>query len=662
MTQEQTKQRIDKLKKVINHHRYLYHVLDKQEISDSAIDSLKKELFDLEQKYPKFITPDSPTQRVEGSVQDGFEKAKHTQPMLSFNDAFSQEDIFDWEERFKKLLSSAETKQLGYFCEHKIDGLAVSLVYKKGVLIRGATRGDGKIGEDVTVNLKTIESIPLRLEKNIDCEVRGEVFMTKKAFNDLNKQRVKKDLSVYANPRNTAAGTIRQLDSQVTADRNLSFLAWQLLGRATQEQEYRELKDLGFKPVEGKHCKTLEQVFEHYREIMKKREKLPYHIDGIVVGVNNNKIFEKLGTVGKAPRGSVAFKFPLMESQTIVEDIKVQVGRTGAVTPVAILKPVRVGGVTITRATLHNEDEIKRLGIKVGDTVIVGRAGDVIPQVVKVLKEMRDGKEKAFHMPKKCPDCSTDLIKKQGEVVWRCPNHNCQVRKRKGLYHFVSRGAFNIDGLGPKIIDQLLKQNIITTPADIFELKQGDLIPLERFAEKSAENLVQAIDGAKDITLGRFIFALGIRGVGEETGIDLANYFLNIENISQATKEQLLDIQDIGPETAENIYEFFQNEKNKKEVSHLIKAGIKIQKPVPPPSPQAQKLKSKTFVLTGSMESLTRDEVKEKIRALGGDISSSVSKNIDFVVAGANPGSKLTKAEKLNIKILKEKDFLKMLN
>lgn len=657
MNKTQAQQRIEKLKKVINHHRYLYHVLDKQEISDAVADSLKKELFDLEQQHPEFVTADSPTQRVEGKVSDKFQKAEHKERMLSFNDAFNQKDMIDWETKIKKL----STEKLDYFCEDKIDGLAVSLIYKKGVLIRGATRGNGKIGENVTTNLKTIESIPLRLEKPIDCEVRGEVFITKKSFESLNKDRAKKDLSAYANPRNLAAGSIRQLDSKITANRGLSFLAWQLLGLDTQLDEYKELKVLGFKPVNGKYCKNLSEVFVRYQYVEKQRDKLAHQIDGIVVGVNNNKLFKKLGIVGKAPRGAIAFKFPLIESQTIIENIIVQIGRTGAITPVAILRPVNVGGVTISRATLHNEDEIARLGLKIGDTVIIGRAGDVIPQVVKVLKVLRTGKEKTFKMPFKCPDCGTRLVKKPGEVVNRCPNSSCNVRKRKGLYHFVSKPTFNIDGMGPKIIDQLLKENLIATSADIFTLKQGDIIAMDRFGEKSADNLVASIKNSSKISLSRFIFALGIRSVGEETAIDLANYFGKIDALMKASTQELSIIRNIGTETASSISSFFKEPNNAQLVKRLI-SYIAIQNPTKAGSATAHKLVGKTFVLTGSLEALTRDEAKEKIRALGGDISSSVSKQTDFVVQGHEPGSKLTKAKKLGIKILTEQQFLKMLS
>ncbi len=661
MDKKQAEKRIGKLRSVINHHRYLYHVLDKQGISDGALDSLKKELFDLEEQYPDLITVDSPTQRVSGKPLDKFAKHKHSERMLSFNDAFSQKDIRDWQARIVKLLSEKEKKELDYFAEAKIDGLAVSLLYQKGVFQRGATRGDGLVGEDVTNNLKTIESIPLKLEKPIDCEVRGEVFINKKDFEKLNQARVKKGEPAYANPRNTAAGAVRQLNPKVAASRKLNFLAWALLGRENQQAEYQELQELGFKPVEGKYCSDLPALFDYYGQLQKKRERFPFQIDGVVVSVNSAALFKKLGVAGKAPRGAIAYKFPMKEATTKVEDIKLQVGRTGAITPVAILKPKEIGGAVISRATLHNEDEIKRLGLKIGDTVIVGRAGDVIPKVFKVLKDLRDGREKAFQMPKTCPVCQSRLEKKQGEVLWRCPDSNCQKRRRGQLYHFVSKAAFNIDGLGPKIIDRLLEEGLISDAADLFELKQGDLVPLERFADKAAQNLVEAINRARKVTLARFIFALGIRGVGEETSIDLAERFSSLEKLSKASVEQLLALPDIGPETVQSITSFFKSSENLDLVKRLLKAGITIKKVTEVRPLSAQKLEDKTFVLTGALESLTRDEVKETIRSLGGNVSSAISKETDFVVVGKEPGVKLDKAKKLGVKILLEQEFLKML-
>ena len=660
MNKKEAKLRIEKLKKLIHHHRYLYHVLDRQEISEAALDSLKKELFDLEQKYPEFVTPDSPTQRVGGKPLEKFEKVRHPQPMLSFNDAFSEKDMKDWEERIKKLLTKEEIEKLEYFCELKFDGLAIELIYEEGLLKTGSTRGDGVIGEDVTQNLKTIEAIPLRLRekqdviKDLEREglediaetvrkrglrkvvARGEALISKKEFERINREQEKKGLPKYANPRNIAAGSIRQLDPKVTASRHLDAYLYDLIsdfGQKTHEQEHKILKILGFKiHKDSRLCKNLKEVFEFHHFWQEKRDSLPFEIDGIVVQVNENKIFEKLGVVGKAPRGAIAYKFPLKQAETIIEDIKVQVGRTGAVTPVAYLKPVEVGGVKITRATLHNTDEIERLGVKIGDTVIVGRAGDVIPEVVRVLKELRTGKERKFKMPKNCPVCGTLLVKPEGEAIWRCPNPDCSARQRRYLYHFVSKGAFDIEGLGPKIINQLLEENLISDPADIFELKEGDLIPLERFAEKSAKNLIEAIQSKKEISLGRFIYALGIRGVGEETAQDLAEYFGSLEKIKAATLEELLQVKDIGPETATSIYSFFRAKRNLKLIERLLKAGVKIINPKKTKAPK--KLENLTFVFTGSLKTMTREEAKEKVRELGGEVSESVSKKTDFVVIG----------------------------
>jgi len=689
MEKQQTKQRIEKLKKLINHHRYLYHVLDKQEISDAALDSLKKELFDLEQKYPQFITPDSPTQRIGGKPLKEFKKVRHPEKMLSLNDAFSEQDMEDWLERISKLLTEEERKKIdqntqiknlsarpstqrvecsGFYCELKLDGLAIELIYKDGIFQTGSTRGDGVVGEDVTQNLKTIEAIPLKLrdegETAKEVVVRGEVFLTKKEFEKINREQTKKGLPLYANPRNVAAGSVRQLDPKITASRRLDSNAYDLitnLGQQTHEEKHKILKALGFKTNKNnKYCKNLQEVFEFHKFWQKNRDKLPYEIDGIVVIVNNNEIFKKLGVVGKTPRGAIAFKFPLKQATSQIEDISVQVGRTGAITPVAHLKPVQIGGVTITRATLHNEDEIKRLGVKIGDTVIVGRAGDVIPDVVKVLPELRTGKEKEFKMPKNCPSCGTKLIKPEGEILWRCPNSKCFARQRKFFHYFVSKAAFDIRGLGPKIINRLLDEGLIQDPADLFELKEGDIIQLERFAEKSTENLIEAIQNSKKISLPRFIYALGIRNVGEETSQDLAEHFGNLEKLKNATFEELQKIRDIGPIVAKSIYEWFQENRNLRFLEKLEKAGIEIE--VFKTKVKLQKLKGLTFVLTGEIEKMTREQAKEKIRELGGDISESVSAKTNFVVVGKNPGSKYEKAKKLGVKTLAEQEFLKMIN
>ena len=686
ISKTEVRKRIEKLKKLIHHHRYLYHVLDKQEISESALDSLKKELFDLEQQFPEFITPDSPTQRVGGKPLEEFEKVRHPQPMLSINDAFSEKDMEDWLERISKLLTPEEIEKIDLYCEPKLDGLAIELIYKDGILTVGSTRGDSVTGEDVTQNLKTIEAIPLRLReketvakeleqeglkeiaKNIrergykEVVARGEVVIIKKEFERVNRQQKKAGLPTYANPRNLAAGSIRQLDPKVAASRNLDSNLYGLItdfGQKTHQQEHIILQVLGFKTnnKHNRHCKNLKEVVDFHDYWQKNREKLPYEIDGIVVNVNSDKIFEKLGVVGKAPRGAIAFKFPFKQATTKVLDIKVQVGRTGALTPVAILESVKVGGVTISRATLHNEDEIKRLGVKIGDTVIVGRAGDVIPDVIKALPELRTGEEKKFKMPRKCPACGTETIRPEGEALWRCPNPQCFAQRKRYFYHFISKGAFDIEGLGPKIIDQLIKEGLISDPADLFELKEGDLVPLERFAEKSAQNLIEAIQSHKEISLSRFIYALGIKNVGEQTAIDLANHFRSIRKLERASIEELEDILDIGPVVARSIYQWFRNKNNFNFLEKLKRAGIKIKKL----EKEEQILSGKTFVLTGALKKVTRDEAKTKIREFGGKVSSSVSKKIDFVVAGESPGSKYERAKRLGIKIINEKEFLAML-
>jgi DNA ligase (NAD+) len=671
MDKKEIGQRIEKLKKTINHHRYLYHVLDKQEISDSALDSLKKELFDLETRYPEFITKDSPTQRVGGTPLKAFKKIKHSQRMLSFNDSFSKEDMEDWQARFLKLVPEKDKSKINYYCELKIDGLAIELIYKNGFLQTGSTRGDGNVGEDITQNLKTVEAIPLQIDEKKEVIVRGEVFITKKEFSRINKEQKEKGLQIYANPRNIAAGSVRQLDPKITAGRKLDSFAYELLTdfkQTTHEEKHKILKDLGFKTNKhNKYCKNLEEVLKFREHWIKEREKLDYEIDGVVVIINNNEIFEKLGFVGKAPRGAIAYKFPQAQSTTKVLDIKVQVGRTGAMTPVAILEPVQVTGITITRATLHNEDEIKRLGLKIGDTVIVGRAGDVIPEIVNVLPELRTGHEKNFKMPEKCPSCGTKLMKTEGEVLLRCPNKNCFAQKRRNFYHFVSRTAFNIDGLGPKIIDRLLDEGLVQTPADLFDLKEGDVKNLERFAEKSAENLIKSIQEKKEIDLARFIYALGIRNVGEETAIDLAKHFGSIKKIREAELEEFDKISDIGPVVSKSIYEWlhekpFDTTQGGDNLKFLDKLEKQVKILNPKPYTQNPKFTGKIFVLTGGLETMTRDEARAKIREFGGDISESVSSKTSYVIVGNDPGSKAEKAKSLGVKILNEQDFLKLIS
>lgn len=670
MTRDQAKTRIEKLKKEINRHRYLYHVLDRQEISDAALDSLKHELDLLEKQHPEFITPDSPSQRIGGRPLPEFKKVRHETPMLSLNDVFADEEFFDWLKRIKKLVPR---EKLDFYAEIKMDGLAVSLVYEKGVFVHGSTRGDGVTGEDVTRNLKTIEAIPLRLEierlpkpwqkKAFErIEVRGEAYMRQDVFEKLNMEQKKKKENLFANPRNAAAGSIRQLDSKITAKRQLNFYAYDLitdLGQKRHEECHRLAAALGI-PVNknDRSCRTAEEVIKFHEHVGKIRKNLPYGTDGIVVNVNDLVVFRKLGVVGKAPRGAVAFKYPAEQATTLVEDIQVQVGRTGALTPVAHLKPVRVAGSIIARATLHNFDEIKRLGVKIGDTVIIQKAGDVIPDVVKVLTGLRTGREREFHMPKKCPICGSPVIKKPEEVAYYCANDKCFAQSKERLYHFVAKNALNIDGLGPKILDQLIASDLVKDAADIFTLKKADLENLERFAEKSAANIIEAIDKSRKIPLSRFIYALGIRHVGEENAYALAKRFGNLRKLREASLAEINQIPDIGDVVAKSVFDFFQDKNNLKLVDKFLTNRVSI---TPEIISQYQSLKNKTFVLTGSLAAMTRDTAKEKIRDLGGEISSAVSEKTDFVVAGVEPGTKYEKAKKLGVKIISEPEFIKMI-
>lgn len=686
MTKEEAKERIQKLRKEINYHRYLYHVLDRQEISDAALDSLKHELGELEEKFPEFIIPDSPTQRVGGTVLAGFKKIRHSVPMLSLTDVFSAKELGEWEERMRRFLPA----EYDYFAEAKIDGFAISLVYEKGLLKTGATRGDGKAGEDVTENLKTIESLPLRLEnpsgfadeKEVReiftrfprlkrvltkipdrLEIRGEVYMTKKAFAQVNRGQQKKGLPLFANPRNIAAGSVRQLDPKITASRKLDFIAYGLvtdLGQESHEEEHALARLLGFKTVEPAfYGKNLKEVTAFSEKVREAREKLPFLIDGIVIQVNSRDLFLRLGVVGKAPRGATAFKFPGKEATTMVENIIVQIGRTGALTPVAVLKPVEVGGVTVSRATLHNLEEIRRLDVRVGDTVIVQRAGDVIPDIVRVLKNLRPRGAKEFRMP--TTFCGQSVIRKKNEVAHRILHpEKCLLVIRKKFYHFVSKGAFDMRGLGPKIIDRLIDEGLVDTPADLFHLKEGDIKPLERFAEKSAENLVQAIQERKNIELPRLVLALGILHVGEETAIDLAEHFGTLAELQNSSLADLAKIPNIGPVVAQSIWGWFQNQVNRQFVKKLLQAGVRIKPHLH--ARKRQKFSGRVFVLTGGLESVTRDEAKNRIRSLGGEISGSVSKKTDYVVVGKDPGSKLAQAKKLGVKTITEEEFQKLIS
>jgi DNA ligase (NAD+) len=682
MLKQQIKQRIEKLKKEINYHRYLYHVLDRQEISDWALDSLKNELQKLEQENPKFITSDSPTQRIGGQPLKKFKKIKHKVKQWSFNDAFNFQEILDWEIRNKNFLKKSERITfISYLCELKIDGLHVVLTYKNGIFVSGATRGDGLMGEDVTQNLKTIESIPLKLNEPLDIIVEGEIWMSKKNFQEFNQKRKERGEQEFANPRNAAAGTIRQLDSKIVAERKLDCFIYDLVWTSdgnlpiSQKEELEILKKIGFKVNPNfQYCENIEQVNKYWEKWKEKKEIQNFWIDGIVIKINERKIQKTLGYTGKAPRWAIAFKFPAEQTTTIVKDIIIQVGRTGVLTPVAILEPVKIMGSIISRATLHNEDEINRLDIRIGDTVIIQKAGDVIPDIVQVLSKLRTGKEKKFKMPLYCPICNSKIKRFKDEVAYYCVNQNCFAQQKEKIIHFVSKKGFNIDGFGEKIVEQLMCSGLIKNSADIFKLTQQDLEPLKRFAEKSSQNLIKAINESKKIDLAKFIFSLGIKHIGEETVWLLSQQFLmdstsspqafnfqfSIKNLInffiKISLEDLEKINGIGTKMAKSILQWFKNEKNIKILEELEKAGINFNNQKIH-SDKEWILKNKSFVLTGELESMTRDEAKERIKSLGGKILNSVSKKTDYVIFGKNPGLKYKKAKELEVKIINENEF-----
>jgi DNA ligase (NAD+) len=664
-------ERLSKLRDTIEHHRYLYHVLDREEISAEALDSLKDELVKIEAEYPELITPDSPSRRVAGEPLPEFKKVPHKVAQWSFADAFTEEDIADFDIRVKKMLKQALGHDVvpTYAVELKIDGLKVVLDYENGLLQTAATRGDGRVGEDVTANVKTIQSVPLRLKESINVIVEGEVWLGKKGLENLNKSRARAGESVFANPRNAAAGSIRQLDSKIVAERELQTFIYDIARiendtTKTQIEELELLQKLGFKVNSNfKKCDTLDEVISFWKEWQKRAPKQDYLLDGVVVKVNEKKYQELLGFTGKSPRFAIAFKFPAEQVTTTVIDIKLQVGRTGVITPVAILRPVSVAGSIVSRATLHNEDEIRRLDVRIGDTVILQKAGDVIPDIVSVLKEMRTGKEKIFEFPEFVPECGGDcrIEKIPGQVAYRCVNKNSASQHKRRLYHFVSKKAFDIDGLGPRIIDELLDENVISSYEDIFSLKKGDLINLPRFAEKSVDNLLNAIQKASRVTLPRFIISLSIPQVGEETAHDLAKHFKNINKLALANFDELENLNGVGPVVAKSIRDWFDDKNNKKVLKNLLQSVDIVSDEADANFKINKIFFEKTFVLTGTLSTMSRDEAKEKIRALGGNVSGSVSASTDFVVAGENAGSKLDNAEKLGVTVIDEDAFVKML-
>ncbi|HEY4518635.1 MAG TPA: NAD-dependent DNA ligase LigA [Candidatus Paceibacterota bacterium] len=666
MNKQQAKERVRELTRVINHHRYLYHVLDKQEISEEALDSLKHELSQLESEFPDFRLADSPSVRIGGEPLPEFKKVTHVVRQWSFDDAFNEEEIRAWDARVKKVGLPAQAGTGSYTCELKIDGFKIVLTYEKGILKNAATRGDGKVGEDVTENVKTVESVPLSLEKPVDIIVEGEIWLSRKELERINKEQEKKGLPLYANPRNLAAGSIRQLDPKMAASRKLDSFIYDIARfdkfPVTQEGELKFLSELGFKVnPHFKKVNDIAGVIEYWHYWQKNKDKEKYLIDGVAVKVNERSLQERLGYTGKSPRFAIAFKFAAEQVTTVVEAIEVQVGRTGTLTPVAHLRPVSVAGSTVARATLHNEDEIRRLDVRVGDTVILQKAGDVIPDIIKVLTELRPKNSKPYVFPTKCPICGSDVKRVAGEAAHKCTNKSCFAQNLRRFYHFVSRRAMDIDGLGEKIIDLLIEHDLVGNFDDIYELKQGDVEVLPRMGELSAKNLVEAIDNARKRDLYRFIFALGIPQVGEETAIDLASHFKSLDKMMVASAEKLIEIDGVGEVVAQSIEDYFADKKNVKLVNNLLKHVSLINPTASPKLRSTSKLAGKTFVLTGTLETMSRDEAKDKIRERGGDVSSSVSKETDYVVAGADPGSKFDKAQSLGVKILSEQEFLKLI-
>lgn len=659
------RERAKKLRETIKYHGELYHTHDAPEISDEAYDALVRELEALEAKYPELASKSSPTQLVGGEVLEKFEKVAHRVPQWSFNDAFNEDDIRAFDERVKRLLKVSPE----YIVELKIDGLKTVLTYENGVLKTGATRGDGRVGEDVTHNIRTIASIPERLKKPVSIIVEGEIWMGKSVLARINKEREKRGEELFANPRNVAAGSVRQLDSNMTRARKLDSFIYDVallesgVLPSTQEEELKLLGSLGF-PVNSHYKKfeNIEGVIKYWKSWEDKKDKEDYLIDGVVVKVNVRKFQEELGYTGKAPRFGIAFKFQAEQVTTVVEDITLQIGRTGVLTPVAILKPVLVAGSTVSRATLHNEDEIKRKDIRIGDTVVLQKAGDVIPEVVRVLEELRTGKERVFKFPTHFPLCGGDgrIERIPGQVAYRCMSKNSFEQQRRKLEHFTSRRVFDIDGLGSKIVIQLMEAGIISNFDDIFKIKKGDLETLERFGEKSIDNLLKAIEKARDVTLARFIAGLSIPQVGEETARDLAEHFGTPEHFAKATFNELQALDGVGPVVARAIVDWFSDKENKKLFERLLRQ-VRVQSYKPEARSQKLTLSGKSFVLTGSLQNMSRDEAKDKIRVLGGEVRGSVSKNTDYVVAGSDPGDKFTKAQELGVKILSETEFTNML-
>jgi len=658
------KTEVEDLREELRQHEYRYHVLDDPEISDAAYDALLQKLRDLEAAHPELVTSDSPTARVGAPPREGFQTVRHTRPMLSLDNAFSFDALRDFDRRVRE---SIGRDTIEYIAEHKFDGLSIALWYEDGVLVRGITRGDGTTGEDVTPNVRTIRSIPLHIGKELlkkakvptSFEVRGEVMMTRKAFEALNRSQTQNGGKIFANARNAAAGAVRMLDSSITARRRLDFFGYYLLteGRAAfpkHSESLQALESLRFRASsDWKLCNGIDEVISYCEAWDTKREKMPYEIDGVVVKVNSVGSQNELGFTSKSPRWAIAYKYPARQETTVVNDIIVQVGRTGTLTPVAVLEPVQIGGVTVSRSTLHNMDEVERLGVRISDTVLVERAGEVIPHVLKVVKEGKN--RKPFRMPRECPVCRSKIHKVEGEVAYRCLNTACPAKRRESLLHFASRHAMNVDGLGDKIVDQLVDKGLVKAVSDLYALKLSDLSELERMGEKSAQNLLDEIAASKKNGLPRLIYALGIPFVGERTAKLLADRFSSVEELAAASEQELYEVEEVGPKVASGILEFFSEPANRRLIKKLEKAGVR-------PTAEKRALKSnklegKAFVFTGSLANRTREEAGEIVQQHGGKVISSVSKKTDYVVVGTDPGSKYEKAKELGVPILSESDF-----
>jgi len=670
MTEErdlfQARQRIEELRALIRYHDHRYYVLDSPEISDAEYDELMRELRELEERFPQLITPDSPTQRVAGQPVEAFGVVEHRLPLLSLANAFNYDELKAW---YRRAITLLEVEGFPLVCEPKIDGLAVALVYEEGRFVQGATRGDGYRGENISENLRTVRSIPMRLlakDAPPRFEVRGEVYMSKAAFERLNEERAEQGQPLFANPRNAAAGSVRQLDPRITAQRSLDIWVYQLGWAegphpASHWETMHWLQEMGFRVNPHiAHYEGLEGVERHYQGWVDRRHDLEYEIDGLVVKCDPFQYYERLGVVGREPRWAVAYKFPPIQATTKLQAIEINIGRTGSLNPFAVLDPVRVGGVTISKATLHNEEDIRRKDIRVGDTVIVQRAGEVIPQVVGPVVSKRTGQEKLFVMPERCPVCQTVVVRPEGEVMRYCPNPGCPAQVFRWLTHFVSRGAMDIEGLGESWCYVLLAQGLVKDPADIYSLTKEQLVGLERMGEKSAENLLAAIKASKERPLSRLIFALGIRHVGAEMAAILANHFGSIDALARASREELASIPTVGPKIAESVYQYFQEDSNLGVIEKLRQAGVRLAEEAPP-APVEGPLAGLTFVVTGTLASMSRSRAEELIRQLGGSAGDSVTKKTDYLVVGESPGSKLQKAQQYGTKLLTEAEFLALL-